>query len=252
MKSRLGQLGAALILALSTIAIAAVPATATCNTDNRTVLVARSADDLNVPGTYFTKSQSTWTVRTLDETVCGNMGFTAVLGVNLESGGNAYQLGQIRDNGPDRFTYAYFSTTALNWPGSWSPISGHTYRFEIAKGIHFGTAYNANAVVYTIYDQTNSPTIWQRVVEPAIDWTEVDLAWWGGEIGTTDDEIGVDFGETPLILHHMSYQTDAQSQVVFRSGMTTVADVHSTAFPWNHGHITNWVYGGDGLQLEHH
>jgi len=256
MKRKLIAILSSAMLLVGMFGISAAPVAAVCGTSlNQHIIVARSADDSGIAGTYLKEVTGQAYARTLDPVGCLTYGGTVVLPANIENtvSGSIWQLGYgTLANGPLRFVYAMDTTYGRIWPSTtYLPIVGHNYKFDIRTGTLEG--FNANQVVMRITDTTAGTSSGYAFLS-SYNWSSNNkLAWWGGERLSSLDDIGVDYGETSLILHHMGYRTDGMSVISYRSGMTS-SDVKRVGSPPSnmHGHIVTWTYGADGLQLETH
>lgn len=93
-------------------------------------------------------------------------------------------------------------------------------------------------------------------------YSSLDHAWWGAETQGTISAHGVPAGQSNQNMAYMGYSSNISSSMLFRSGLTC-ADVWKS-FTWDgssnnngcngtrHGHVGNWVYGGDKLAPETH
>lgn len=245
-------LSVAFLFAAAASAFAPATFALDCDAPNQHVYVQRHADEPGIAGTYMQRVSSQLTIRSLENDPCG--GFNAILAANIQGNTSSiYQIGYWNDGNGLKFVYAYNNGgAAIVWPGGWVPTVGRTYKFTIARGLFYGTQYGYNDVVFTIRDMSNGNETVVVKAQSSWDTSGLEKAWWGGEHNRRAGEIGPDAGETPLILRYMAYETES-IPTTYRSGMSSGEVVNTTDSQYQiHGHITDWVYGGDGLQLETH
>jgi hypothetical protein len=217
------------------------------------ILVARSADDPGIPGTYMDLVRGEVTVRDLDVCTLPTEGGTFVLPANVENTvtGSIFQLGygQVAGEATEKFVFAAGSAQMQPWPDpDFVPIRGDRYRFSIWKT----TLPNGNSVPqFGIRNLRTNAASFQLI--GSVNWTtNYKLAWWGAETWDTASNHGSEAGTAPTTLSYMGYSPNTEGTIYYRSGMTS-SDVHYVGpIPYHHGHIVNWVYGGDGLDIHTH
>lgn len=213
-----------------------------------------------VGASYFDLVRGDLTVRSLDVCVGSGNGATYVLAANIETAsGTIVQLGYGQQAGfaGRSFYYAHGTPDAIEWPNSsYLPVVGNRYRFSITRFLEPG------GVVDTIYKIQDLDAGTSSSIEFSGWYSGLNHAWWGAETGDSASAHGVPAGSSNQNLAYMGYSPNTNGTIYYRSGLTC-SDIFKN-FSWDgstngnacagtrHGHVGNWVYGGDKLAPESH
>lgn len=253
-------LGLALLVPVSPAPVAtAAGLCATRDETNEHIWVEKLDEEFGNPATVdFDAARGDATVANLDPCVGGGSGGgTYILLANLQDDDSSVRLiaqvayGQECGTCDVRFYYTPNADgVAAVWPGSLTPIKGRRYTGIVS---YYRNHLWQEFTKYMVIDKTTGAT--DTVYRSG--WCDCyDRAWWGAEVADTMAELGAIAGSSypDVNMSYMGYSLVGDGTWIYRSGLTS-ADVKKSASGIGsneHGHIGNWVYGGDMLELENH
>ncbi len=255
------RLIAALALLVSALAFASPqPASAVqglCDAGGNVTNIIYVKKEIGAPGlsgTAFDYVSGQVTLRDLD--ICTKIatnlyGGSWILGANVESNsGDIYQIGYGQNAGDST------ETIWLQVGGGTAPFSvgrpftmnyGDTLKFEVWKANDSGSTVGFRAT-----DTTNGQS-YTTFKNTGVSWDlDSDRAWWGAETHDNSTTMGTCSTCARVALRFLGYSTNANGTIYYRSGMTS-GDVYKIDPNSNHhGHIVDWTYGADALEVESH
>lgn len=246
---------AALVLLVSSAAFA-VPAPAQalsgiCDAGGGVVnhiFVKKTIGDPLLVGSYFDYVSGEISLRDLD--ICTKLltnpyGGSWIMAANVESfAGEIYQMGYGQNAGASE--ESIWIEQGPQFYSIGRPIGmsyGDTLKFEIWRASSITVGYRVtNKTTGQVYTTTKSGS-WA---------SDMDRAWWGAETHDNSSAMGSCATCARTALRFMGYSTDANGSIIYRSDMTSADVIRNDSNSNHHGHIIDWSYGGDGLEIESH
>ncbi len=216
----------------------------------------------DVGGSYFDLVRGDLTIRNLDICVGGSAGNggSFVLAANIESSaGFATQLGYGQEAGSGSLFFFYARGNPpdeIKWSTTYLPVVGDRYRFSITRVSGDGGLPDTVFKIQNLDAGGSSSKVFSG-------WPSgLNHAWWGAETHDSFSAHGVPAGQANQNVAYMGYSPNNSSTISYRSGLTC-SDVfknfvwdgssdHTGCNGFRHGHVGNWVYGGDKLAVESH
>ncbi len=219
---------------------------------NYHIYVDRHADDAGVAGTYFEHVSGRTTVRDLSPCVGGpGQGGTCMLMANIQGPASGFivQLAycQLAGSTSERFYYvASAAATPIQWPGSWTPVHGTEYRFEITRGALVG---QPGKIIFKLVKPATGES---QTVTITHSWSDdLDLAWWGAETLGKESVHGTFLSQLDAVGRWMQYQTETgpltiRSYMAGQDGGDVILNFPVTD---RHGKIKDGQYPGSELKV---
>ena len=240
------------------------------------IIIVKHMGDTIYPGSYFDRSESTALITQLDPCegfhTSGPYG-SYILGANLQGDTYIVQLGYGRVSDTDYLDFWYTPAqngVAVRWPGSFGPVSGERYKFEVYK-------YD-DPVSLTQKARFRITRLSTGAVQTALStnpWAgSYWLNWWGAETIDTGSRLGGQVngvGNDLVNMTDMGYSQTATSSTIWRDGITndywgasgcpsgSYQYIHKNCI-WREGSVSSNEHGhvytddttGDSINIEDH